>query len=191
MKKSIDDVFDLVDKAIIFFASDNWVEEWKIQKGVFYFLWLYSAYKKSDFNDIIKKLEFEPDEQGPNALPIEGEIEGMIRDGYLDVKYPSDEKMIVKVNIKKKKDLLKNVTKEERVILAQVKKLLEKLQKDELMFFVYSNPYIPKQLKEYFISNTQIKRSLNNKKKYYIKRLLAHKIIDYKSAEKILSGKTL
>jgi hypothetical protein len=187
MAADIEEIYDLVDRAIVYFASDNWADKWKIQKGVFYFLWLYSAYKKLDFNDLIKKLEFEPEKQGPYGRSIEGEVEGLIKDGYLDVKNPEDKNMIVKAVPSKKKDLLKNVKKDEIVFLAQVKELVDKLQSDELVFFVYFNPYIPKQLRDYFISNSQIKRSLIKKKKYYVERLLALKIIDSEAAQKILA----
>jgi len=63
------DVFDLVDKGIIFCASSNWIDKWKVQKGVFYLLWLMSVYKKIDFLEIVSKAGISPDKQGHTVKP--------------------------------------------------------------------------------------------------------------------------
>ena len=65
MPISINDLYEKIDRAIIFLSENDWMDKWKIQKGVFYFLWLDSINNKYAFRDIANKMQIEPNRQGP------------------------------------------------------------------------------------------------------------------------------
>ena len=188
MALNIEDVYELVDRAITFFSKDSWADKWKVQKGVFYFLWLYSVYKKLNFSEFAKILEIQPDKQGPYARAIEGEVECLIKDGYLQVRNPDQKTMEVKAILPKGNELIEHVENGEALILSQVKELIDKLDAYELVFSIYFNPYIPPNIREYFISNSEIKSTLIQRKDKYVKRLLEIGIIDSFMANKILES---
>jgi len=68
----------------------------------------------------------------------------------------------------------KNV-KDEKIFLEEVKHLIDRLDSYELIFFIYFNPYISKEMREHFISNSEIKKSLISKKNHYINVLIERK----------------
>jgi uncharacterized protein YwgA len=187
MALSLDEAYDVVDQAIIFIARDQWVDKWKVQKGVFYYLWLYSVYKKINFNEIANKLEIEPEKQGPYSRSIEGEVEGLIKDGFLDVRNAEEKSMEIRASKSGAREFLNNIKSNESAILQQVKDLVDKLQSNELVFFVYFNPYIPEDVRKYFTSKSEMIDSLKNRKNEYVKRLLSLGVIDQNAANKILT----
>ena len=52
-----------------------------------------------------------------------------------------------------------------KVNLSQIREIFERLNSDEVIFFIYFNPYIPNDIKEYFVSKSEMKKSLFCKKK--------------------------
>jgi len=187
MKIGLSAVYSLVDSAILYFSKDKWLDKWQTQKSVFYFLWLYSSYKKLDFLELAKKLEIEPEKQGPYSLSIEGEVETLIRDGFLKVLNQSSKNLKIKASSKGINEI-KNLKKEEKIIMNEVDNLINKLRSDELVFFIYFNPYIPKKIKDYFLSKSEIKNYLLSNKRRYINKLLNLEIIDVETAEKIANS---
>lgn len=185
MTVSLNEIYDLMDKAIVYLSQNTWLDKWKIQKGIFYYLWLYSVQKGVKFNDIAKKIEIHPDRQGPFSLSIQGEVDSLVRDGFLDVINPEQKTMTVKSSKKGLSEFIGEITEEEEEYLQSIRYLVENLESDEVIFFIYYNPYIPDDIKEYFISKSEIKESLRRNKTKYIERLLSLKIIDNVTAKKI------
>lgn len=182
----IDQVYELLDRCIIYLTKDSWADKWKVQKGVFYFFWLYSVDKKMDFKEIADKLEIEPDKHGPYGKAIDGEVEGLIKDGFLSVRNPEEKDMLIKSSESGISELLNNLREDEEILLSEVKNLIDRLNSAELLFFVYFNPYIPNEIKHYFTSRSEIIRSLVTNKEKYVKRLLKLKLIDEIAAKKIM-----
>ena len=62
----------------------------------------------------------------------------------------------------------------------------------EITFYIYFNPDIypdtDGDLRQYFISNSEIKDKLESKKEYYVRQLLKKKVIDENTANLILYG---
>lgn len=72
---SLNKICDQIDKAIIYLSLDRPMDKWKIQKGVFYFLWLNglrSKNKKDNFLEIAKIIQFRPYKQGPYSEVVGG-----------------------------------------------------------------------------------------------------------------------
>src|SRR5271157_1871733 len=185
MSLSLDQVFELIDKVVIYLSQDSWMDKWKIQKGLFYYLWLYSIQQKIDFNEIIRKIEIHPDKQGPYSIAIDGEVESLIKDGYLEVKNPDSKDILIKASRLGRDNYLDDISEEEEAYLSSIKDLVEKLESDQVIFFIYFNPYIPNEIKDYFISKSEIKDNLLRNKDRYIKKLLDTNIIDEITASKI------
>lgn len=179
------DFYDKVDNAIIYLSQDVWMDKWKIQKGIFYYLWLDSINQGYDFLEIIKKLGYEPYKQGPFSEFIDGEVEMLIKDDFLEVKDPESKILPVRASNAGKNEFLPDIKDDEKIFLKDIKFLLENLSSDEVIFFVYFNPHIPDELKEYFISKSEIKGLLKSRKDNSIKKLLKLEIIDQFDARKI------
>jgi len=185
MPISINDLYEKIDRAIVFLSENDWMDKWKIQKGVFYFLWLDSINNKYLFGDIAKKMQIEPNRQGPYSESIDGEVEILIREGYLKSSDINSKILPVKSTQKGKASFLQQVNQNERFCLIQIRDILEKLDSDEVVFFVYFNPYIPEDVKSYFLSRSEMKQSLISQKESYLKKLLSKEIIDEPTADKM------
>ncbi len=185
MKLSLDQIFDRIDKVIIYLSQDNWLDKWKVQKGVFYYLWLYSVQNNIDFREISKKIEIHPDKQGPYSIAIDGEVESLIKDGYLDVKNPGSKDIRIKASKEGRNNFLDEIKADEEIYLSQIKELVEKLDSDQVIFFIYFNPYIPSDIKNFFISKSDLKENFIRNKERYIQKLLDINIIDEIVANKI------
>jgi len=185
MKLSLDQIFDLIDKVVIYLSQDNWLDKWKIQKGVFYYLWLYSVQNNLDFKEIAKKIEIHPDKQGPYSIAIDGEVESLVKDGYLTVKNPNSKNILIKASDVGRRNYINEIKPNEEIYLSQIKELMEKLDSDQVIFFIYFNPYIPVDIKNFFISKSELKDNFNRNKDRYIQKLLDINIIDEIVANKI------
>ena len=73
-------------------------------------------------------------------------------------------------------------------ILANVKFLIENLTPTELAFYVYFNPAIDEDVREYFTSNSEIKEKLKNERMKYVRSLKNKNIIDDEAADLIIYG---
>jgi hypothetical protein len=186
---SLSEVYDQIDKAIIYLSLDNPMDKWKIQKGVFYFLWLNyikTAKKSDNFVDLAKRIQFRPYIQGPYSEVVEGEVEMLIRDGFLDALDPNSKNFPVKTTAKGKAEFINYINDEEDFCLSEIKNIFDVLNSYEVLFFIYFNPYIPEDIQNYFISKSEIRDGLKNKKDKYIKRLKECGIIDEITATKML-----
>jgi hypothetical protein len=181
----INDLYEKIDRAIIFLSENDWMDKWKIQKGVFYFLWLDSINNKYVFGDIAKKMQIEPNRQGPYSESIDSEVGVLIREGYLESSDLNSKILPVKSTQKGIASFLQHVKSNERFCLIQIRDILEKLESDEVVFFVYFNPYIPDDVKSYFLSRSEMKQGLILQKESYIKKLLSKEIIDDSTADKM------
>jgi uncharacterized protein YwgA len=186
---SLDKIYDQIDKAIIYLSLDYPMDKWKIQKGVFYFLWLSNPRNKkkdNDFLDMVKIIQFRPYIQGPYSEVVGGEVETLIRDGFLDAIDPNSKDFPVKTTAKGKAEFIKDIDKEEEFCLSEIKNIFDVLDSYEVLFFIYFNPYIPEDIQDYFISKSEIIDGLKIKKDKYIKRLKECGIIDDITATKML-----
>jgi uncharacterized protein YwgA len=186
MSLSLTNAYDKIDKAIIFISQDQPADKWKIQKGVFYFLWLETK-NHEDFIGFAKKIQIHPHKQGPYSETIDGEVEMLIRDGYLEVIDPSSKSLPVKASKKGISEILSDISPEEEFCLQEIKNIVENLNSYEVIFFIYFNPYIPDDIKSYFISKSEIRHTLIDKKDQYIRKLLRSGIIDDFTASKMLN----
>ncbi len=179
-------VGDLIDTVIVNLSVDIPVDKTALQKGVFLYLLSYSRRHNLKFKDMASLIGFEPYKFGPFSDFIEGELETMKLDS--DVKIIEDKtKTLIHANRKALDEYKMN--NEDRELLENVKDLIGKLTTNELVFFVYFNPDIYKKLdgdvREYFISNSEIKNNMIQKKEYYIKKLLEKQVIDDATADVI------
>jgi len=185
MPLSINELYDKVDRAIVFLSENEWMDKWKIQKGIFYFLWLDSINNKYPFSEAASKMQISPNRQGPYSESIDGEVETLIKDGFLEVLDPNSKILPVKGTEKGKSFFLSHIKQNERFCLVQIREILEKLNSDEVIFFVYFNPYIPDDVKSYFVSRSEMKQNLISQKESYIQKLLNKEIIDPPTANKM------
>lgn len=185
MKLSLDQIFDLIDKVVIYLSQDNWLDKWKVQKGVFYYLWLYSVQNNFDFKEIAKKIEIHPDKQGPYSIAIDGEVESLVKDGYLEVQHPDSKDILIRASDAGCLNYLNEIKPNEEIYLSQIKELIEKLNSDQVIFFIYFNPYIPTDIKNFFISKSELKENFLRYKEKYIQKLLENNVIDDIVANKI------
>ncbi|MCK4796979.1 MAG: hypothetical protein KAT05_06330 [Spirochaetes bacterium] len=186
MPISLMDAYDKIDKAIIYISQDKPADKWKIQKGVFYFLWLETR-NNDDFINFANKIQIHPNKQGPYSETIDGEVEMLIRDGFLQVIDPTSKSLPIKASEKGISEYLSDISPEEKFCLQQIKDIVEKLTSYEVVFFIYFNPYIPDEIKSYFISKSEMKDGLMGKKNRYIKKFLDLGIIDDSTATKMLN----
>jgi hypothetical protein len=182
---SINDLCDKVDRAIIFLAEREPIDKWKVQKGIFYFLWLDSIRNHYDFVNLVKKIQFSPDKQGPYSEVIAGEEDMLIQDGFLSSSDIESKNLPVNSTKKGISEFYKALKPDEIVHLSQIREIFEKLSSDEVIFFIYFNPYIPDEIKEYFVSKSEMKKSLIIQKERYLSKLLECNIIDQATSEKM------
>lgn len=185
MSLSLNEIYEKIDKAIIYLSQEKPVDKWKIQKGVFYYLWLDSISNHYDFMEIANKIQIHPDKQGPYSEAIAGEVEMLVRDGFLEVLNPDSREFPVKALPKGISEFRKDINANEEFYLLKIRNILNKLDSYEVVFFIYYNPYIPDSIKKYFISKSEIKERFYLNKDKYIKRLLDSGIIDVLTANKM------
>ncbi len=185
MPFTVNELCDKVDRAIIYLSENEPIDKWKVQKGVFYFLWLDSIDNHYNFIDMAKKIQFSPDKQGPYSEVIAGEEEMLIRDGFLDPIDPESKYLPVKATSEGISEFFPYLSRNEKVHLSQIREIFEKLNSDEVVFFIYFNPYIPDDIKEYFLSKSEMKKSLILQKEKYLTKLLENRIIDEATAKKM------
>ncbi len=186
MSLSLNEIYDKIDKAIIYLSQDKPLDKWKIQKGVFYFLWLDSLNNHYDFMEIANKIQIHPDKQGPYSEAIAGEVEMLVRDGFLKAIDSESKEFPVQALPKGISEFKKEIDAKEDFCLLKIKNIVNMLDSYEVVFFIYHNPYIPESIKKHFISNSEIKDGFLLKKDKYIKKLLDCGIIDDLTAKKIL-----
>lgn len=181
---SLIELYDLLISAIIYLSKDKEIDKFKLQKGVFYFIWKYSNYKNIDFKIIAHKLGIEPNKFGPYSENIDGLVEMLQKKGLISIKekgglliFKATENGVKYINLHddRVKDLLNNIH-----------NLVDKLDAKTLVFFVYYNPYIPQDIKDYFTSKSEIKQEFESKKQQYVEKLKSAGIIDKLGASLIL-----
>ncbi len=185
MSLSLNEIYDKVDKAIIYLSKDKPVDKWKIQKGVFYFLWLDSLNNRNDFMDIANKIQIHPDKQGPYSEAIDGEVGMLIKDGFLEAIKPNNKEFPVKASPTGLSEFIKGINSTEEFCLLKIKNIIDTLDSYEFVFFIYFNPYIPEDIKNHFISKSEIINGFLLNKNKYIKKLLECGIIDELAANKM------
>ena len=183
MSITITELCDKVDRAIIFLAENEPIDKWKVQKGVFYFLWLDSIRNNYDFISVVKKIQFSPDKQGPYSEVIAGEEDMLIQDGFLETLDPESKNLPIKATSKGMSEFYNSLKPDEKVHLSHIRQIFDKLNSDEVVFFIYFNPYIPYEIKNYFVSKSEMKKSLILQKEKYLLKLLKCEIIDQTTAE--------
>jgi hypothetical protein len=181
----LSEICDKIDRAIVYFADGVWLDQWKIQKAIFYFLWIDSLHYNYDFFEAAKKIAINPDKQGMYSQLIVGSEETLVKDGYLKVKDSSDKKYEVTSSDKGKDEILSGISESERVYLKEIKEILLKLNSKEFMFFVYYNPYINEKIKSYFLSESLMKEQFVQNKDLYLNKLKREGIIDEKGVSLI------
>lgn len=186
MSLSLNEIYEKIDKAIIYLSQDKPMDKWKIQKGVFYFLWLDSLNNHYDFMDIANKIQIHPDKHGPYSEAIAGEVEMLVRDGFLNAIDPNSKEFPVKASQNGISEFKKEIDVKENFSLLKIKNIVDRLDSYEVVFFIYFNPYIPDNIKSHFISKSEIKEGFLLKKDKYIKKLLECDIIDDLTANKML-----
>lgn len=182
---SLKDLYEKVDAAIIYLSQNDWMDKWKIQKGVFYYIWLDSIKNNYNFISIINKLGYVPFKQGPYSEFIDGEVEMLIKDDFLQTKDPESKILPVKATKSGISEFLTEIQKDEIVYLEDIRKLLESLNSEEVIFFIYFHPFIPKEIKDFFISKSEVRNSLTHKSNQIIKKLMRLEIIDQTMERKI------
>jgi len=185
-KISLNQLYDLLISAIIYLSKDEEIDKFKLQKGVFYFIWKYSNYKNIDFKLIADKLGIEPNKFGPYSENIDGLAEMLQKKGLISIKERNNSLLFKAtesgLNYIDLSDMgAKN-------LLNDIHNLVGKLDPKTLVFFVYYNPYIPSDVKEYFTSKSEIKQEFENKKEQYVEKLKLADIIDDSAASLILSA---
>ncbi|MFZ3170154.1 MAG: hypothetical protein WA130_21290 [Candidatus Methanoperedens sp.] len=186
MSPSLNEIYEKIDKAITYLSQDKPIDKWKIQKSVFYFLWLDSLNNHYDFMEVANKIQIHPDKQGPYSEAIAGEVEMLVRDGFLKAIDPYSKEFPVKALPKGISEFKKGIDAKEEFCLLKIKNIVNMLDSYEVVFFIYYNPYIPENIKKYFISQSEIKEGFLLKKDKYIKKLLECGLIDDLTANKML-----
>ncbi len=185
-KLNIFTVGDMVDKAIIHIAQDREIGKLSLQKGVFLYLLSISAKRNYDFKKIAQIAGFEPYKLGPFSEFLEAEIEQL--KGYHEVQVFGNKGENVKIKATKGVAAKDKLEKDEEEIMNNVKFLINNLTPEELAFYVYFNPAIDENVREYFTSNSEIKERLKNERQKYVKSLKNKNVIDDDAADLILYG---
>ena len=186
-KKTLDlfTIGDLIDKAIVFLSANNTITTLSLQKGIFLFLYSYAVTNGHDFNNVLRIASFEPYRFGPFSDAVTGQAETLV--GYGEIRSEGfGEKQIFGGTDKGLEKL--NLSKDEKRLLTNVKKLVEILEPVELTFYIYFNPLIDQSLRDYFTSKSEIKDSLLKRKDTYVRSLLKKGAIDNETAELMIYG---
>ena len=188
-KTDIFELGDIMDAAIINLASDKSVNVISLQKGIFFYLLSLSRQEGYNFREIADTIDFEPYKLGPFSDFVNGEIETLEGYGYIKVE---KEKNSIRIMASQKGRDAYKLNKRQKDIIKNIKFLVENLDPMEITFYIYFNPDIypdtDGDLRQYFISNSEIKDKLESRKEYYVKQLLKKNVIDENTANLILYG---
>ncbi len=188
-KPDIFELGEIMDAAIINLASDKSVNAITLQKGIFFYLLSLSRQEGYNFKEIADIIDFEPYKLGPFSDFVNGEIETLEGYGYIKVE---KEKNSIRIMASQKGRDAYKLDKRQKDIIKNIKFLVENLDPMEITFYIYFNPDIypdtDGDLRQYFISNSEIKDKLESKKEYYVRQLLKKKVIDENTANLILYG---
>ncbi|MHB8359346.1 MAG: hypothetical protein ACYDCP_07595 [Thermoplasmataceae archaeon] len=177
-------VGDMIDKAIVHLAYGKELGKLSLQKGVFLYLLSLSTKRNYDFKKVANLAGFEPYKFGPFSEFLEGELEQL--KGYKEVQISGTNEE--KVKSFQESSAKYKLEEDEMEILANVKFLIENLTPTELAFYVYFNPAIDEDVREYFTSNSEIKEKLKNERMKYVRSLKNKNIIDDEAADLIIYG---
>jgi hypothetical protein len=177
-------VGDMIDKAIVHLADGKELGKLSLQKGVFLYLLSLSTKRNYDFKKVANLAGFEPYKFGPFSEFLEGELEQL--KGYKEVQISGTNEE--KVKSFQESSAKYKLEEDEMEILANVKFLIENLTPTELAFYVYFNPAIDEDVREYFTSNSEIKEKLKNERMKYVRSLKNKNIIDDEAADLIIYG---
>jgi hypothetical protein len=183
-KVDIFTVGDMIDKAIVHLADGKELGKLSLQKGVFLYLLSLSTKRNYDFKKVANLAGFEPYKFGPFSEFLEGELEQL--KGYKEVQISGTNEE--KVKSFQESSAKYKLEEDEMEILANVKFLIENLTPTELAFYVYFNPAIDEDVREYFTSNSEIKEKLKNERMKYVRSLKNKNIIDDEAADLIIYG---
>jgi len=152
-KLNIITVADMVDTAIMHLSIKG-ITRTVLQKAVFLYLLSMSAAYNYSFKEIASIAQFEPYRYGPFSDFVDGEVETLSRDGYIEISENG--------NIKANKSKLSEypLNHKEMDIINNLMELTEKLTPKEFVFYVYFHPSIPKNIKKYFTEKSEIKNDL-------------------------------
>lgn len=176
-------VGDMVDKAIIHLASNRELGRLSLQKGVFLYLLSVAARKGYDADKVLNIAGFEPYRYGPFSEFLNGEVEQL--GGYGEIRIiGTGESQKVKTVKESLKDY--KLDGEEKLLMENIKDLIDKLQPMELTFYVYFNPAFDKKIRDFFTTKSEIKDRLMQEREKYVKRLMRKNILDEDAANLIL-----
>jgi uncharacterized protein YwgA len=186
-KKTLDlfTIGDLIDKAIVFLATNNTITTLSLQKAIFLYLYSYAVTNGYDFNNVLRMASFEPYRFGPFSDAVVGQAETLV--GYGKIRSGGSGEKQIFGTIDKGLEKL-NLSKDEKRLLTNIKKLVETLEPMELTFYIYFNPLIDQSLRDYFTSKSEIKDSLLKRKDTYVRDLLKKGAIDEETAELMIYG---
>lgn len=186
-KVNVFTVGDMVDKAIIHLASDRELRRLSLQKGVFLYLLSVAARKGYDADKVLNIAGFEPYKYGPFSEFLNGEVEQL--GGYGEVRVSGTGES---QKVKTVRESLKNykLDGEEKLLMENIKELVNKLQPMELTFYVYFNPAFDKKIREFFTTKSDIKGRLMQEREKYVNRLIKLNILDDDAANLILYGQS-
>ncbi len=150
------ELFDNIEKAIIYLTDNNKIGKMVVQKSIFLYLIDFSRINRIRLNDLLSMLNFAPYKFGPYSDTVDGMVDEL--EGYK--KLIRNNNKIVSYN--KINDYKYN--EDEISILGEIKKLTKKLTVNELLDYVYFNSVLPEGTREYYTSNSEIKNKLEKEK---------------------------
>ncbi|PSN87075.1 hypothetical protein B9Q03_11195 [Candidatus Marsarchaeota G2 archaeon OSP_D] len=159
---------DIVEAAVHELLESGISDKLQVQKAVFLFLWLYAKKKGFDFQQIISMMGYEPYKMGPFSEQVDEIYEQV----SAAVKYG-------KFNF--------NIQRKDKQILDEVKEVVAKLSPTELAFYIYFNPYIPKNIRKYFVSKSILLESFLKSAERYVQAIEKKGLIDSSQKEVILN----
>ena len=185
-KLNIFKIGDMVDKAIVHLAEGKEISKLSLQKGVFLYLLSISAKRNYNFKKVAQIAGFEPYKFGPFSEFLEGEVEQL--KGYNEVQISGNREENTKIKSSHEAAAKYELEKDEEEIMKNIKFLIDNLTPTELAFYVYFNPAIEEDVREYFTSNSEIKEKLKNERLKYVKSLKNKSVIDNEAADLIIYG---
>lgn len=176
-------VGEMVDKAIVHLSSIGNIGKINLQKGVFLYLISLAKARGYDAEKVLKIAGFEPYKFGPFSDFLNGEIDQL--KGYKEISIRGNGDSI-KVTTNKSSINRYKLDHQEKLIMENVKHLVQDLEPMEMMFYIYFNPAIDSRLREYFTKDSEIKEKLLKDRDKYIKKLMDKNILDEDAANMIL-----
>lgn len=171
----INELYDTIDAVITHLCQEQEIDELRLQKSVFLFLWQYALKHKQDPMGLLSQFQFLPYKEGPFSDYVHGQLEVLAREGDLTItkaaggnKLRSSKHTLHKYHLNEAESRLAN----------EIRHLVSKTGPKELAFYIYYNPTIPKSLREFFTSRSELKEEFKKNKLQYLSSLLRNELID-------------